>query len=319
MKILLTVDGSYYSQLATKILEALHLPPQTLVTVMTVVPEHTFLGGITLGRLRAASARKDVQQERALQLLQDTVQALSNTGLKIESIVKWGNPADEIMKTANEINASLIVMGAKGLTDPLAFRLGSVAQTVTKYAAGSVLLVRQSIAISGPDAGVERKIGMNRVLFATDGSENSKMAAQFLLDLTLPKQCEFTVVTALQSHLVSSHEEIKLPFQTEEELLTSLQAEEERRAKRIISGVEKQFQKRGYRTISEILRGGAGESILKAAHKYDPDVVVLGSRGLTTIERLLLGSVAERIARYAHCSVLISRPHNTGGGPAGGE
>jgi len=309
MKILLAIDGSHYSDLVIKMGEALHLPPQTLATVMTVVPEHAFLGGITLGKLRATSLREDVQQKKALKLLQDAVQALNKTGLKIESLVRRGNPADEILKTADEVNASLVVMGAKGLTDPLAFRLGSVAQTVMKYARGSVLLVRQTIAITSHDAGAARKVGMNRALVATDGSEHSQLATQFLLDLTLPKKCEVMVVTALQSHLVSSHEKTKLPFQADEELLARLQTEEERYAKGIIARAEKQFKYRGYRTISEILRGGAAESILKAAHKYDPDVVVLGSRGLSVIERLLLGSVAERVARYANCSVLIGRPH----------
>lgn len=311
MKILLTVDGSYYSNLATKTVEALHPSPQTEVSVMTVVPEHAFLGGITLSKLRATSSRKDVQQEKALTLLQDTVQELNKTGLKTESLIKRGNPADEILKTADEVKASLIVMGAKGLTSSLAFRLGSVAQTVMKYAVVSVLLVRQTIAITGHDAGTERKpgiIGINRVLVATDGSEHSKMAIQFLLDLTLPRKCEVIVVTALQSYLVSSHEETKLPFQTDEKLLARLQTEEEFHAKRIIAGAEKQFKDRGYKTISEILKGGAAESILKAAHKYDPDIVVLGSRGLGVIERLFLGSVAERVARYANCSVLIGRP-----------
>jgi nucleotide-binding universal stress UspA family protein len=38
-------------------------------------------------------------------------------------------------------------------------------------------------------------------------------------------------------------------------------------------------------------------------------LVVTASRGLSGIARLLLGSVAERIVRYAHCSVFIARPH----------
>jgi len=309
MRILLAVDGSHYSKLATKMVEALYFPPQTDITVVTVVPEHTFLGGITFGKLRTTPARKDVQQEKALELLQDTIQALNKTGLKIESLVRWGNPADEILETADEVNISLVVMGAKGLTDSPAFRLGSVAQTVMKYARESVLLVRQAMAISGLDAGTERKPGMNRVLLATDGSQHSQLATQLLMNLTLPNKCEVIVVTALQSHLVSSNKETKLTFQNDEELLTRLQKEEDQHAKRIIARVENQFKNRGYTTMSEILKGGAAESVLKAAYKYDPDVIVLGSRGLTVIKRLLLGSVAERVARYANSSVLIGRPH----------
>jgi len=48
MRTLLVVDGSSYSDIATKTLEALRLPSPTEVTVMTVAPQTTFLGGVTL-------------------------------------------------------------------------------------------------------------------------------------------------------------------------------------------------------------------------------------------------------------------------------
>ena len=48
MKILLVIDGSSYSDMATKMVEAFQLPSRTEVTVLTVVPEHTFLGGIVV-------------------------------------------------------------------------------------------------------------------------------------------------------------------------------------------------------------------------------------------------------------------------------
>ena len=46
---------------------------------------------------------------------------------------------------------------------------------------------------------------------------------------------------------------------------------------------------------------------MKAAEEHNPDIIALGSRGLTAIESFLMGSVAERVARYANCSVLIGR------------
>jgi nucleotide-binding universal stress UspA family protein len=56
-----------------------------------------------------------------------------------------------------------------------------------------------------------------------------------------------------------------------------------------------------------VVRGEAAGAILAAAKKYNPDIIALGSPGLTGIESILLGSVAERVARYASCSVLIGR------------
>ena len=67
MRMLLVVDGSSYSDMATKMLEALRLPSRIEVTVLTVVPEHTFLGGITLGKLKGVAGTKEAQQQKALE------------------------------------------------------------------------------------------------------------------------------------------------------------------------------------------------------------------------------------------------------------
>jgi nucleotide-binding universal stress UspA family protein len=55
--------------------------------------------------------------------------------------------------------------------------------------------------------------------------------------------------------------------------------------------------------------GAADGAILRVAEDVRATLVVTASRGLSGITRLLLGSVAERIVRYAHCSVFIARPH----------
>jgi nucleotide-binding universal stress UspA family protein len=307
MKIVLVVDGSSYSSMATKMLEALRLPSGTEITVMTVVPEQTFLGGITLSKLSGTSARKDLQQQKALELLREPVQALTAGKLKVDSLVRWGNPAEEILKATNESGTSLVVMGAKGLTDPLPFRLGSVAQTVIKHARTSVLLVRETMAITSKAVPPKKKPGIKRILLTTDGSKYSEAVVQVLLDLPLPPQCEVIVVTALQSHLAAWVKTPTLDFQTNQELLARLQEAEENEARKVAIKVEKQFQTKGYKTASVVIRGGAAESILTAAKEYKPDIIALGSRGLSGIESLLLGSVAERVARYADCSVLIGR------------
>jgi nucleotide-binding universal stress UspA family protein len=310
MRILLVADGSSYSDMATRMLKALQLPAKTEVTILTVVPEPTFLGGITLDVIRGTSQAREKareeQQQKALELLQRIAQTLGEDRLKPETVIQWGNPAQVILWEAEERSASLIVMGARGLTDPLSFRLGSAAQTVMKQAKASVLLVKETTAIASQVAPVNRS-GVNRVLLATDGSKHSEAVTQLLVGLPLPQQCEVIIITALQSHLAAWVKTPTLDFQTNQELLAELQAAEENAARKITARSEKQLQAKGYKTASVVIRGGAAESILAAAKEYKPDIIALGSRGLTGIESLLLGSVAERVARYANCSVLIGR------------
>ena len=312
MKVLLVVDGSSYSDMAAKMLDTLRLPAKTEVTILTVVPEATFLGGITLDVIRGTSqARKkarEEQQQKATELLQRTAQTLGEGKLKVETMVRWGNPAEVILQEVEERNASLIVMGAKGLTDPLRFRLGSVALKIMKYSNGSVLLVRPKSAKVSQESGKKGKTAtLSRVLLATDGSKYADAVARFLLELPLPHQTEVIVITALQSHLEAWMKTPTLDFRTNQELLDRLHVAEEAEARKITAKAQKQFRENGYKTASVVVRGGTGECILAAAKGYNPDVIAVGSKGLTGIESFFLGSVAERVARYANCSVLVGR------------
>jgi hypothetical protein len=110
MKILVVVDGSSHSDMATTMVTALRLPSRTAVTVLTVVPEHTFLGGITLRELRGASSKEETERQKAQEMLQKPVQALSAAKLRVEGLVRWGNPAEEILKACNESSSFVSVV-----------------------------------------------------------------------------------------------------------------------------------------------------------------------------------------------------------------
>jgi nucleotide-binding universal stress UspA family protein len=49
-------------------------------------------------------------------------------------------------------------------------------------------------------------------------------------------------------------------------------------------------------------------SIVKRAESWDADLVIVGYRGATGLARVWLGGVAEKVARLAHCPVLVVRP-----------
>jgi nucleotide-binding universal stress UspA family protein len=308
VKILLVVDGSSYSETVTRTLIALRLPSRTEVTVLMVVPEHTFLGGITLGKITGTLVKKEAQQQKAMELIQGPVQAISSSSIKVKSLVQWGNITETILNVARENDLSLIVMGAKGLTDSPQFPLGNVAQKVMKYANASVLLVRDKAAtMTEAPLRRDKTTAINRVLLATNGSKYADAVILFLLNLPLPRNTEVIVITALQSHLEALIKTPTLDLRTNQELLANLQAAEEHEARKITTRVERQFQTKGYKTASILMRGGAAECILVAAKEYKPDIIALGSRGLSGIKSFLLGNVAERVARYAKCSVLIGR------------
>jgi nucleotide-binding universal stress UspA family protein len=53
--------------------------------------------------------------------------------------------------------------------------------------------------------------------------------------------------------------------------------------------------------------GRPATQILDVAKEVGADLVFIGSHGQTGIERFLLGSISERVAREAHCPVMVVR------------
>ena len=299
MKILLAVDGSRYSDMSIKMIRALQLPADTGVVLMTVVPEQTFLGGVVINAIRVTAAAKKrarmSQEKRATAMLQGSVLALQECGLEVETTVCWGRPVEQIINTAKEIHAGLVVIGAKGVSDSPRFPLGGVAHKVMKYASCSVLLVRE-----GPSA-------IRQVFLAIDGSRYSDELVRFILDLPLPKQSQVTLLTALQSHAASLKKMPILDLETDQNVLAELQATEEKTARTFMNKIRKQFEERGYEASLWVLRGEPTEEILIAARELNPDLIALGARGLSDADTFLLGNVAERVAKFSEYSVLIGR------------
>jgi nucleotide-binding universal stress UspA family protein len=84
----------------------------------------------------------DVQAEVRDALRATLEQALVRVGAQGEARVLEGSAASEIVRTADELEAELVVVGARGRTGLLRLALGSVAERVLRSSSSSVLTVR---------------------------------------------------------------------------------------------------------------------------------------------------------------------------------
>jgi len=286
--------------MGAKILEGLNFPHETEITALTVVPEHTFLGGLSLDMFRGgdkskAAVRKS-EKQKATEYLQGVTLELWRKGLHVDTLVRWGKPSEQITAAAHQLKADLVVAGAKGTgTSPL-FPFGNTAQKVMKHAGCSVLIVR------GKSADIER------VLLATDGSEHAEAAVNLLINLPLSASNSVIPVTALHSHVATYLKMPTLDLETNQDILADLQAAEEKAAQDLLEATKQKLRKRYAEVLPVILRGDPTQEILAAAERFNPDLVVLGAKGLSRMETFMLGSVAQRVTKYAPCSVLIARP-----------
>ncbi|ACB40157.1 universal stress protein [Pyrobaculum neutrophilum] len=78
-------------------------------------------------------------REKAEQLVKEAVQTV---GGNAEGKILEGDPAHEIVKFAREVNASLIVLGARGLSTIRRVLMGSVSSRVVQESPIDVLIVK---------------------------------------------------------------------------------------------------------------------------------------------------------------------------------
>jgi len=149
----------------------------------------------------------------------------------------------------------------------------------------------------------------NSILVAVDGSEHSKKALTYALQLAEKLDGKITLihVYSFVVPLGPSIDTISGPAVTPASaVLTAKIAEDAKQmGKRILDDAEQIVKERGI-SVEKVLReGDAVKEIVAVAQEGKFDLVVVGHRGLGKLKELLLGSVSEGVSRKAPCPVLI--------------
>jgi nucleotide-binding universal stress UspA family protein len=143
MKILLAIDSSEYSAAAIKEVARRPWPARSTVRVLSVVEPYP---AIAVEPSYAGDVLETLDREmkrRATNLIKKTADRLKSRDLKVEALVRTGNPSAEIVDEARDWSADLIVLGSHGYTGIKRLFLGSVALSVVGHAPCSVEVVRK--------------------------------------------------------------------------------------------------------------------------------------------------------------------------------
>jgi len=81
-------------------------------------------------------------QHAAKEDLQLVLQEFQQAGLKVDSSIEIGNPADVILDKSRELDVNLVIMGSHGKKGLSRLIMGSVAETVVRKANCPVLIVK---------------------------------------------------------------------------------------------------------------------------------------------------------------------------------
>ncbi len=295
-KVLLAVDGSLYSEAAVALTARIVWPTGTNVHTLAVMPERWSLNGLSPEAQRVVDETvvKARQLERAAaeRLAAQASERLLSHNVTAEPETLEGKPSEVILRRAAELPVNLIVIGARGLSAPEEFLLGSTAHKLAHYAECSVLVARP----------LEREQPLT-VILAADGSPKAQRAAELLCAFSLPQWAEVIVVGVAEIALGLTGDGRQsitdVPGEVMQALLDAAEA-------RVADAVE-HLSDCGAQVRSVIRLGHPAGEILKAAKEQDADLIVVGARGQTRSTPLPLGGVAQKIVKYAPCSVLVAR------------
>ncbi len=141
-----------------------------------------------------------------------------------------------------------------------------------------------------------------RILLATDGSDESDLAATTAAALAKSTDSELDVIYVLEVepwHL-PQRELVQNPHRYEE-----LKEESRRIRDRQVEKIEASG---GSVSNAHLAIGNPADQIVAYAQDQGAGLIVMGSRGLGGIRRALMGSVSDAVVRHAHCPVMIVRP-----------
>lgn len=145
MNILIATDGSPQAQHAMR--EAARLVPlkDASVFVVAVAPVAAAVAAAMPAEGFASAAMPLVVQQlerTATQHLADATRLLGELGITVTPLERNGDPVEEILGVAHEVQADLIVMGSHGYGAFKRLMLGSVSDGVAHRAPSAVLVIR---------------------------------------------------------------------------------------------------------------------------------------------------------------------------------
>lgn len=292
MKILIAVDGSDHSNAAVRFLTQLQFADPIEASLVTVSNPPDIA-------LNAASEfwypeYLTHQQEFTDAAFTKAIEILADSGIKAGSETLRGHIGDAIVKHASDIDADLVIVGAKGHTAVGRILLGSVSDYVATHAPCDVLVVRP----------MQSDAEHLKLTLAYDESDASESVLDAYWTVNWQPETDAEVVTAAPK-LEIFHEEISPTTEKEtQQRLANAQATAESGKQALIKACEGTPHKIASRGVAT---EHIGEGLLHAAEDHSSDLIILGDAKRGTLTRWLLGSTSRYVLRHATQSIWIAR------------
>jgi len=241
--------------------------------------------------------------EEAKRHLADEVELAFGTRPRRENChLRTGKPGQEIVASAEELGAELIVIATHGRSGFRHVRLGSITEKVIRQAHCPVLVVREKMR--GPIKTAAEGIVLQRILVPVDFSECAATGARYASAFGTAVGADLLVAQVIRPplHLV---EQGRGPAEAwPAELKDTVLA-----AGNNLDTLTNSLPLIGISAETQVDVGVPAEKLAQISSRPDIDLIVLSTHGFTGLRRALLDSVAEELTRTADCPVLVVPSH----------
>ncbi|HPR41299.1 MAG TPA: universal stress protein [Candidatus Methanofastidiosa archaeon] len=134
---------------------------------------------------------------------------------------------------------------------------------------------------------------VNRILVPIDGSKTSYNAIKYASKLAKSSDAQIHLLNVIDTERMGP---------TDDETLYDLKVEH---AKNILEEAEGIAMSYVLNVTKEITKGPVPETIVSVAKENGFDLIVMGTRGMSDYNNSMLGHVSEKVAKYAHCPVVL--------------
>ena len=236
-----------------------------------------------------------VARETAKRCLDDAVTSAKQSGVAADSVMREGEPIDELLAEVLAWGATCIVMGTHGREGLARAVLGSHTEGVLRRSKLPVL-IGHALADASPNG-----IALRRVLCAIDDSAPARAAFEAAVAIARERKAQLDLLTivAVDDTYAAAYERDGFdPAGSLPRLYAGAQEPLEAFAR----GAESQ----GIHARRHVIGASdVGYAIVAYATESKSDLIVLGTHGRHGIPRAFLGSTAESVLRHSMKPVLV--------------
>jgi nucleotide-binding universal stress UspA family protein len=285
-KILIPLDGSAVASAVLPVALTLARATGAHLVLLRVLPEKDDL------------PLHDINAQ-VYQSLERIRREMTAPGLSIRSVVRRGDPAEQILAAVRDEQVDLIAMATYGLASVDRLMVGSVSEQIVAHSPVPVLLVT-------PGGHAVRHI--RSMLVPVDGSPGAALALGAALPLARATGAQLTLLQVAPpvhdwEYRVAEGGELGRDLSVGREYEEAGRA----RAEDYVNRMAERLRAKGFQA-SGLARVGAPATVIdESARERHVDLIVMSTHALTGPARALLGSVADKVVHITDRPVLLVR------------